>query len=69
MYVGCKVVVDLVGVIGVNGLLYCFVGLNDMMIDSDVGYVGYCVSYVYVVLGWSDSVISIIVGIELFISW
>ncbi|MEF9482299.1 TonB-dependent siderophore receptor [Ralstonia sp. 1B3] len=61
---GRKVVADLAGAIGANGLSYRLVGVNDTTTDSDGGYAGHRVSYGHAALGWNDSTTSITAGIE-----
>jgi len=59
-----KIVADLAGAIGPNGLSYRVVALNDTTANSDAGYAGHRVSYGYAALGWHDSATDITVGVE-----
>ena len=59
-----KVVADLAGAIGSNGLSYRVVALNDTTANSDGGYAGHRVSYGHGALGWHDSTTDITVGAE-----
>ncbi|CAJ0802076.1 Metal-pseudopaline receptor CntO [Ralstonia psammae] len=59
-----KVVADLAGAIGPNGLSYRVVALNDTTANSDGGYAGHRVSYGHAALGWSNSATDITVGAE-----
>ena len=60
-----KVVADLAGAIGANGLSYRVVALNDTTANSDGGYAGHRVSYGHGALGWHDSTTDITVGAEI----
>ncbi len=59
-----KVVADLAGAIGSNGLSYRVVALNDTTANSEGGYAGHRVSYGHGALGWHDSATDITVGAE-----
>ncbi|WP_439893299.1 TonB-dependent siderophore receptor (plasmid) [Ralstonia sp. 25C] len=59
-----KVVADLAGALGTDGLSYRVVALDDTTANSDGGYAGHRVSYGHGALGWHDSITDIAVGAE-----
>lgn len=59
-----KVIADLGGAIGTNGLTYRVIGVQDSSANSDAGYIGHRVSYGHAALGWSDSATEVTVGVE-----
>ncbi|AST89603.1 ligand-gated channel [Ralstonia solanacearum] len=59
-----KVIADLGGAIGTNGLIYRVVGVQDASANSDAGHTGRRTSYGHGALGWSDANTEAIIGVE-----
>ncbi|WP_231642925.1 TonB-dependent siderophore receptor [Ralstonia syzygii] len=63
-HAGRKVIADLGGAIGTNGLTYRVVGVQDTSANSDAGHTGHRASYGHAALGWSDASTEVAIGVE-----